>query len=281
MDPRLFDGQMDSKKVFRLLDLLAEIRITIYTYLLKTPEHIKLTVTYKGRPRAVQQSFEQEYDHWLLGLKTRNRSGKWLGQGSSNFAIAHTSKQVAAETMPLIYGLNTFEFGHIHDLNNFLGGLSPSTIQCLKSLHLRGGLASPSRARPFSRLPGATTLSSLTISHRAVRSEGKESGLITSPSALAHNLRLFLSARCTAQEEDADGVVGVFDAVKIVCGEICLACEGQCSRYCREAAQAWVPDTLKGRDIVCNGPEVEEHVSRMNEELRTAIARKLGIEEKE
>ena len=101
----------------------AEIRNSIFQYALELHMVFDLT-TYRPiggiKPRrAVQASFVDHARH--EGLVFDHASSKWRGLSpSTTFALACTNRQTAKETLPMLYGDNTFEFHTLGCMNIFL-----------------------------------------------------------------------------------------------------------------------------------------------------------------
>jgi len=104
----------------------AEIRNRIFEYALQTHVVFDMT-TYRpidGRKprRAVQASFVDHARH--EGLMFDHTISKWRGlKPPTIFALAHTNRQAAKDTLPMLYGQNTFEFHTLGCMNIFLRGI--------------------------------------------------------------------------------------------------------------------------------------------------------------
>lgn len=255
-----------TQQYFRLLDLPAEIRVKIYNYAIQPNKIITISTkkeTY-GRQRAVQRT-------------TDNPDGESARRLPRRVALAQVSKQLAVETLPLIYGLPTFRFEHVEYLHYFLEDIG-TAVKYLKNIHVTGGLKNFAGAgKSLKRLCGALALRSLVFSHRSVGDDGLSNSIVRLiiPEELVSDLLPLFRAR---QAIGSKGDKGIYEIVKVVEGERCARCAGARVDLCEEIGAEWKQETSRSR-IFCGATEIGEQVRRMSQMITSAIARQLGTEE--
>ena len=112
---------------FRFADLPADIRCTIYSYLLEEDTSIKITThtpTSKLR-RPVRFGFRESNAH--RGQKRNKEDGKWIDIAPSNASIVQVLKQLHKVAAAILYGGNKFELGYVGELPTFLKTIGDMT----------------------------------------------------------------------------------------------------------------------------------------------------------
>lgn len=148
------NGALEGKRIlvlepvqpFRILDLPPEIRIMIYQQLMSEPEPIEAIAHADAVAgcwlRVVRVSHRDRAAHLAQGLTFDARSGKYIGQGPSDFGVARVNKQMAAEALPVMYGDNTFKLTNTLLLDLFLERIE-SQRAYLQHVVVFGGLVDP------------------------------------------------------------------------------------------------------------------------------------------
>lgn len=130
-------------KVFRFLDLPAEIRNTIYSYALCDPSGINIVGAFKHRRRTVIR-MPAEFINTPTGLQRRIQ--RYLNERSPEHrkslppilpSLIAVNKQIYSEAVDILYS-NEFVFIDSSALYAFLINIGPSAARHLKSIRLMG-----------------------------------------------------------------------------------------------------------------------------------------------
>lgn len=155
---------------FRFLDLPAEIRNIIYSYLLEEDKEIQIR-SYKPngcKRRPVSGDFSPGTYMSHHGLTWDKLTGKWLGQPWSAYALLLVCKHMLEETATMAYGTNKFWPRTMRDADIWLSAIG-SMRRYIRHIELPHESHRSSRAAAvFRRLQDATDLRDLFIKHSAV-----------------------------------------------------------------------------------------------------------------
>lgn len=139
-------------KVFRFLELPAELRNAIYELTLTMPEGSFLANKTKHSRNVVRLAFTRPV--------TRAVPRSQLP--GPNTALLRTSKMVQAEGMGYLYGQH-LSFADHHALNDFLAIVGPKNVKGLRDLKMHGPLGGGSISGLLNMLKDAVHLRSLTL----------------------------------------------------------------------------------------------------------------------
>lgn len=276
---------LDKIKTFDFLGLPAEIRVSIYRYLIQ--EDSPIAVTAFKLPdiprRATRQGFGDRKAHSKFGLFLDSSSGKYLNQDPSDFGIARVSKLLASEALPIMYGDNIFEFASMGELDVFLGQIGDMT-KYIKHISIRGDQSyTNGKGRGvFDKLLPATNLTSVTINHRAISgTSGRGRSGHVSMQKLVEDARPLLrtlhKAMAARNVTDAHSTT-VLDVFHVVKGEMCTSCKNtqtDPSGFHWHFNCSACEDTTS--QVRCDDPGIDVQVATTAESLRDAIAAELEI----
>ncbi|KAF2479618.1 hypothetical protein BDY17DRAFT_42351 [Neohortaea acidophila] len=154
-------------KVFRLLDLPAEIRTMIYGHVFEETGEIRIR-TYKPRKqprRPVRDSFNTYCRRpSMKGLTFDRVHGKWLGQKPSALTMLSVSKRVFEEAAPIIYGDNTFAFDSTKEALLFFDCIGQMRKH-LRTIRFHDIGAPTTTANTFRMLKDAKQLRTIEVCH--------------------------------------------------------------------------------------------------------------------
>lgn len=159
-------------KVFRFLDLPAEIRTIIYGHLFNETGEIRIDSHKPPRQprRAVRSTFRTGYrcgSRAKENLKWDRVNGKWLGQKPSALTILGVNKLIFQEAGAIMYGDNTFTFTRASEAQIFLGGIGHMRT-LLRTVRFRGIVGMKDMASVFNKLKDAKQLRTIEIAHESL-----------------------------------------------------------------------------------------------------------------
>lgn len=266
-------------KVFRFLDLPAEIRTMIYGHIFEESGEIRMA-TYKPprQPRrSVRWSFHSgQYRSKGHGdLQWDRDQGKWLNQEPSALTVLGVCKLVFQEAAPMVYGSNTFLFHRVLDADVFLGRIGRMrrhlrTIKFQGSAYGMGKITSV-----FNKLKDAKQLRTITFPHSGVCGAyyhwnahwlGAPRGYFSARTLC--NYLGPLAKTLNKAQNNGQSIYNVLELIQITGREPpCYRCSdgsGVCalknSTFCKTE---------------CNKMDV--HVQKFMDECKDRIAKKLGI----
>lgn len=270
---------------FRFLDLPPEIRNMIYGLLIDQPKAVTIS-SYKpiGKERRPMPLPSTSAGYVSRRAHTRDRkNGKLLYDQPHPrpHNLLRVCKQVQVETGFLLYGETTFSFCNWSDASLFLSDIG-SMRRFLRRIQF------PMRSKGFSKsrsvikkVKDATDLQSFTIDHSKICPSARYHGRgwygIVS---FVHAVKPVLSALQKRGIDDGDLLdifkVGSHPASTFKCSH--CGSDPQTCYFCRVGTQ---------HDKTCTGnghcrtdcKELEAHCADLDEELRAALAKALGIEE--
>ncbi|USP82098.1 uncharacterized protein yc1106_09372 [Curvularia clavata] len=163
---------LPQRKIFRFLDLPAELRNTIYSYTLSDPAGINIVGAFRHRRRTVMR-MPAEFVNTPDG--PRRRIQRYMNERNADHrkalppivpSLLAVNKQIYAEAVNILYD-NEFVFIDSSSLYAFLINLGPSGARRLKSIRIMGWLHSRGKITYnhacFALLAWATNLTSLHI----------------------------------------------------------------------------------------------------------------------
>ncbi len=208
---------LEPEPAFTFMGLPAEIRTLIYSFVVGSDEHVKMTTAkrvYQPK-RPVRSTYRTQRFH--PGLKWDAGNQSWIDMPASVVTLFRLSKQVLEEAAPILYGNNYYHFNDFSDLRVFLNTIG-SMRKYLRDIHIEAHGWERHKVRTtLESLSQATNLRTLSINHLNVCHTTVDYWIrwVTTPKGAATDLYYHLVRSLKDAQVEKDDDHNILDLIKI------------------------------------------------------------------